>query len=70
MESKIIQIETLFLENEEISLDARKLELFLNGVQLAEDRQDGIYRVYNDERFVGLGKIQKKLFKRDIIVDL
>ena len=66
---KIIKIETLFSENEQINLNTRELALFLNGVMLTEHKDNGIYRIYTDEKFIGLGKIQKNSLKRDIIID-
>lgn len=67
-ETKIITIEELFNNKEEIELDNRKLELFLNGVQLIYNNQDGLYRVYNNNDFIGLGIIKNNLLKREIII--
>ena len=63
----IITINDMFKEKEAIDLNDRKLELFLNGVQLTYKLQDGLYRVYNGKRFIGLGTIKNNLLKRDII---
>ena len=67
IEKNIITLEEIFKSKEKIELDSRKLELFLNGVQLSYDLNDDIYRVYSD-KFVGIGAIKNKLLKRDIIV--
>lgn len=68
IEDKIISIEKLFINNEKIDLNNRKLELFLNGVQLTHDLNDGVYRIYNNNDFIGLGTVKDKLLKRDIVI--
>lgn len=68
IENKIISIEKLFINNEKIDLNNRKLELFLNGVQLTHDLNDGVYRIYNNNNFIGLGTVKDKLLKRDIVI--
>lgn len=68
IEDKIISIEKLFINNEKIDLNNRKLELFLNGVQLTHDLNDGVFRIYNNNNFIGLGTVKDKLLKRDIVI--
>lgn len=65
---KIISIEGLFKNSENIELDDKKLALFLNGVRLSRKEKDGIYRIYNKNKFIGIGCIERKLLKRDIII--
>lgn len=65
---KIIEVEDLFLDKEKINLNNRKEELFLNGVMLTFEYPDGIYRIYNNDKFIGLGTVQNKLLKRDIVL--
>lgn len=64
----LISIEKVFKEKERIVLDDRKTNLFLNGVQLTLNKQDEVYRIYNNESFLGLGIVKNNLLKRDIIV--
>ena len=64
----IIPIERLFQNNGSIELTDKKLQLFLNGVQLTMDKQDGIYKIYNNNKFIGIGIIKNSLLKRDIIL--
>ncbi len=64
----IISVEDLFKDNEKINLNDRKKELFLNGVKLTFEKSDGIYRIYNNNQFIGLGIIKENLLKRDIVV--
>lgn len=68
IKNKIISIESLFINNGKIDLNNRKLELFLNGVQLTHDLNDGVYRIYNNNNFIGLGIVKDKLLKRDIVI--
>ena len=68
IKDKIITVEELFRNLDKIELDKRKLELFLNGVQLSNSNIDGIYRIYSKENFIGIGIVKNKLLKRDIII--
>lgn len=70
LESKIISIEEIFKGKEKVKLDDRKLQLFLNGVKITQNFENGIYKVYDkNAKFIGIGIIQDKLLKRDIILD-
>lgn len=64
-----ISIEKLFEKAEEIILDNRQLELFLNGVRLTQKVADGVYRIYSNSKFIGLGIVNDELLKRDIIIN-
>lgn len=68
IEKKLITIEELFKTKEKIELNTKKLILFLNGVKLNENKEDGVYRIYNLGKFIGLGIVKDKLLKRDIIL--
>lgn len=68
-EKNIIFAEKLCEKYEKIEFNTRKLELFLNGVMLTVELKDGIYRVYYNEKFIGLGMVKNKLIKRDVILD-
>ena len=65
---RIILIEKVFEDKPRIDLNNRKLELFLNGVQLTHELDDELYRVYNNNNFIGLGIVKNKLLKRDIVI--
>lgn len=68
LEEEIITIENLFKDKPIIKLNDRKLQLLLNGVKLTQNKNEGIYRIYNQSNeFIGIGTIQNKLLKRDII---
>ena len=63
-----ITIEKYFDLCPNINLNERKLQLFLNGVQLTYNLEDGIYKIYSDEKFIGIGTVKNDLLKRDIII--
>lgn len=63
-----ITIENYFRQNKNINLNEKKLQLFLNGVQLTWPLPDGVYKVYNNEHFIGIGTVKNNLLKRDIII--
>ena len=63
----LVTIEEIFKDKNKILLDEKKLQLFLNGVQLTNNAKDGIYRIYNNNNFIGIGIIKNNLLKRDII---
>ena len=68
IEEHIITIENLFKNLEHIKLNERKLQLFLNGVKLSFDLKDGIYKIYSNQQFVGIGILKDHLLKRDIVL--
>lgn len=70
LESKIISIEEIFKNKGKIKLDDRKMQLFLNGVKITQNQENDIYRIYDkNAKFIGIGIVQDKLLKRDIILD-
>ena len=66
--NKFITIEKYFSNYENIVLNERKFQLFLNGVQLTYELKDGIYKIYKENGFIGIGTVKNKLLKRDIII--
>lgn len=64
----IITIEDFFKAKEKIILDNKKIQLFLNGVQLTFNYKDDLYKIYDeDNQFIGIGVIKNNLLKRDIV---
>ena len=61
-------MKSAFKDEEFINLTEKGLKLFLNGVQLTYHLVDGIYRIYQDDKFIGIGTIKNELLKRDIII--
>ena len=68
LEKNIITIEKFFANKERIELNDKELELFLNGVKLSKDKENNIYRIYNNNKFIGLGIVENNKLKRDIIL--
>lgn len=68
IEKNFIIVEKYFEKYPKINLNSKKLQLFLNGVQLTHELQDGIYTIYSEEKFIGIGTVKNKLLKRDIII--
>lgn len=66
-EKNMICAEELCEKYAKIELNDRKLELFLNGVMLTVQLKDGIYGVYHNQKFIGLGIVKDRLIKRDVI---
>ena len=64
----LITIEDIFKDKENINLDNKKLQLFLNGVQLNFNKEEGVYKIYNANKFVGIGCIKNNKLKRDIVL--
>ena len=68
LEKHLITIEDIFKDKEIINLDNKKLQLFLNGVQLNTNKEEGIYKIYNANKFVGIGCVKDNKLKRDIVL--
>lgn len=68
LQEKLISIEEFFKNKSKIELTDKELELFLNGVKLNKNYENDIYRVYNKNKFIGLGIIENNKLKRDIII--
>mgnify|MGYP003571314127 CR=1 FL=1 len=64
-ESKIITIDKLF--DKKIELNKIEIEKLLNGILLDFNDKNGIYKVYCNGEFVGLGKLENNKLKRYII---
>ena len=64
----LIPIEEIFKDRQSIELNNKKLNLFLNGVKLTQDRENGIYKIYSENKFIGTGIIKDGLLKRDIVI--
>ena len=65
---QVINIEEIFKLQSCIKLNNRETKLFLNGLKLSNNKLDGLYRVYNNNVFLGLGIVSNNLLKRDVII--
>ena len=68
LEEKIIKIEELFENVKKIELNQKSLSLFLNGVKISEFKSDGIYKIYCNTDFIGIGSIKNERLKREIVL--
>ena len=69
LNKNIFTMEKVFENLKQIKLNSRKLELFLNGVMLTFENEDGLYNIYNEQNnYIGTGIIKNNLLKRDIIL--
>lgn len=70
LQAHIISIEEVFINlygnNNIINLDDKKLYLYSNGVKLTYNLNDGLYRIYNKNKFIGIGSIKNNSLKREI----
>lgn len=64
---KLWTMEEIFKELPKLELNDRKRELFLNGVMLTFEVNEGIYNIYSDGKYIGLGTVRNNLLKRDIV---
>lgn len=77
-EKSFISIEKLFNDKNIINLTNKQLELFLNGVKLSNfdvlnlnqsiQVNNEVCRIYNNNKFIGIGIINDNLLKRDVIL--
>ena len=68
LENNIISLEKIFEKNEKLDIPNQKLKHFLNGVKISNNCKDGVYRIYSEIKFIGIGIVKDKLLKRDVII--
>ena len=64
----VISVEQLFENYPKVEVEEKRIQHFLNGVKITVNKPDGVYRVYSQEKFVGVGIVANNLLKRDIIL--
>lgn len=66
----IISAEDIMSKYPRFDIPTKKLELFLNGVRLdVDNKEDGVYKVYCNNVFLGSGVVFDARIKRDIILN-
>ena len=68
IEDYLITIEDFLKNNKKIFLNEIELKMFLNGVKIDKNEPDGIYKIYQGDKFIGTGVIQNNKLKRDIVL--
>ena len=66
--SDIISIEEIFKDNKNIELSGNNIEKYLNGVKISVKYGDGIYKIYFNVEFYGIGIVSDGKLKRDIVL--
>lgn len=61
-------MEDILINLPKIQLKKRKIELFLNGVMLDCEKENGVYNIYCEGQYIGTGIVKENLLKRDIII--
>lgn len=68
LNTNFITLEKYFEKYKKIVLNERQLELFINGVKINTNKEDGIYRIECKNIIIGTGEIKENKLKRDIIL--
>ena len=68
--SCIISIEEIVKNNDRIDLRQQDYSKYVNGVKLETENnlKDGVYRIYLDDKFIGLGIVSENKLKRDLLL--
>lgn len=66
--SNIISIEEIFENVNKIDLEQKFLNKYLNGVGIEQNYEDGVYKIYLNNEFIGLGIIKAQKLKRDLVL--
>lgn len=69
VQNYLITPEKLFMDKPEIELNNNELKNFLNGVKLKNLNENGLYRIYAEHRFIGIGEISNNMLKREYVLD-
>ena len=66
----LIPVEKILMDIPTIELKEEKLKLYLNGVKIKTDKENGVYKVLVNNKFIGTGIIKDNTLKRDIVLDV
>lgn len=67
VQNSLITPEQLFINKPEIKLVSEELVKFLNGMTLKKENENGLYRVYVEGKFIGIGDISNNRLKREYV---
>ena len=68
LDQHFITLQKLFQDKENIEIEEKDLKSFLNGVNLKQDKQDGVYNIISNNKYIGTGIIKQGKLKRDIVL--
>ena len=66
---KIISIEEILKDEQEYNLKENELNKFKNGVKIKTELNDGLVRIYDRMKFIGIGEIKNNQLKRKIVLE-
>lgn len=66
---KVIEIDEILKDEQEYHLKENELNKLINGVKILTNLKDGLVRVYDVDRFIGIGEVENKKLKRKIILN-
>lgn len=66
--SNIISIEEIFENVNKIDLEQKFLNKYLNGVGIEQNYEDGVYKIYLNNEFIGLGIVKEQKLKKDLVL--
>ena len=67
---RIIELEEILKREQEYYLKENELSKLTNGVKILTNLKDGLVRVYENNKFIGVGEVQDKKLKRKIVLNL
>ena len=67
MKKKIISIDDYYMDLKRINMDKDEYIKFVNGVKLEYNEQDKLVKVYENNKYKGLGQIKEGILKRYLI---
>ena len=67
MKKRIITIEDYYSDLKRINMNEEEYTKFFNGVKLKYDAQDKLVKVYENNKYKGLGQIKEGILKRYLI---
>lgn len=67
--NKLLTIEEVMKDKDTYSLKENELKKLLNGVKIRTDLRDGLVRIYNSDKFIGIGEVKNSILKRKIILN-
>jgi NOL1/NOP2/fmu family ribosome biogenesis protein len=62
-EKDVIDLEIPLHKYESLYLAEEESKKYINGVNIKTEENDGLYRIYLDNKFFGIGKIEKGILK-------
>ena len=62
-ENDLIDLEVPLQKYKAIYLKNDEAKKYINGVKIKTEENDGLYRIYLDNKFYGIGKIEKGILK-------